>query len=136
MAEDDARIRAAVDAEEARLARKLERSEGPRVGSELRERQRLLSVVAEVALDLDDQVADELAVALLDRWPYDLARRAVEVYGAKQHGRFNPDDVQRVAEALAEAQRIADVRARARDGDEDAQVELDRIKEALRRGMS
>ena len=136
MADEDARLRA-VEAEEARLAQRLERSDGPKVGSTKVERLRLLSVIAEVALDLDPDLADDLAVALLDAgWDYETSRRAVEVYGAKDATVYRQDDVLATAAALAEASRIAQVRRNAESGDPEAQVELRRIREALRRGVT
>jgi hypothetical protein len=132
---DDERLQAEVEREEAKLAARIEREGfGGRVGPEDVEAARLLSVILAATLDLDDEVADETAVRLLAHWPWDVIRRAVDLT-ATSRARGGPagySDVARTAETLVEADRLATLRRRAREGDREAAAELVRVKRALR----
>jgi Mn-dependent DtxR family transcriptional regulator len=126
----------AVEREEARLVARIAR-EGPKVAAEDVEAARLLSTILAATLDWPDEVADETAVRLLQHWPWDVVRRAVDL-AAQRAARSGPatgptgDDVEDLARTLVEADRIATLRHRAREGDAEAAAELVRVKRALR----
>ena len=128
-------MRAEVERAEAALVRRIER-EGlvGSVGAPDVEAARLLSVILAASLDLADEVADETAVRLLAHWPWEVIRRAVDLTAAAQArgGPAGYSDVARTAETLVEADRLATLRRRAREGDKDAAAELVAVKRALR----
>lgn len=132
--DDDRKLLAEIDREEAKLARRLEREGWPRVGPEDVEAARLMSVIL-AASGMEDEVADETAVRLLAHWPWDVIRRSVDLWRqARERGSASDSyaDVARIAETLVEADRIATLRHRAREGDKDAAAELVAVKRALR----
>jgi hypothetical protein len=135
--DDERRRLEAVEREEARFARRAEREDLPPVGSEAVELRRLFSSVLEVALGLRGETADAFATEVLDRYDYAVARRAVELYAVRL-SHMAPlvlDDVLDICATLVEADRLADLRRRAREGDEVAAADLARARDAMRRAV-
>lgn len=133
MEDDERRIGEAIEAEERRLAANADVEWVP--GSPRIEEARLLSVITEVSLDVEGEVADEIAMRLLEAWPYAIARRAVELYAQRDPMPVAFEDVAGIATVIVESDRLAVLRRRAREGDKEAAAELVQIKRAMRRAV-